>query len=377
MFSYWEQDSFVKYQHIIIGAGIVGLSVALELRQRFPKASILVLERGFMSTGASSRNAGFACMGSPTELLADLKTMSETEVTALFAARKKGLELLRTRLGDDRIGYAANGSYELIEECNLSALEQLEYLNTLLQPIVGQPAFALANDKIKTFGFSPNYTQALIENTCEGEIHTGKMLRALCDLALENKIEIKTGASVSHFEEKAQAVQVFVPDALRQEQWNLSAQQLYLCTNAFTPQLFPEEEVIPGRGQVLITKPIAHLPFKGIFHFDDGYYYFRAIDGRVLLGGGRNIDFETERTTELALNKQIQSKLDELLRDLILPNTPFEIEQRWSGIMAFGTTKMPIVKSFSSRIYGVFRMGGMGVALGSEAAKHLMSMLCL
>lgn len=377
MFSYWEQESFVKYQHIVIGAGIVGLSVALELRQRFPKASILVLERGFMPTGASSRNAGFACMGSVTELLADLKTMSEAEVIALFAARKKGLELLRARLGDDRIGYAANGSYELIEERNLSALEQLEYLNTLLQPIVGQPAFALANDKIKTFGFAPNYTQALIENTCEGEIHTGKMLRALCDLALENKIEIKTGAAVSHFEESTQAVQVYVPDALRQEQWCLSAQQLYLCTNAFTPQLLPEEEVIPGRGQVLITKPIAHLSFKGIFHFDDGYYYFRAIDGRVLLGGGRNIDFETERTTELALNTQIQSKLDELLRELILPNTPFEIEQRWSGIMAFGSTKTPIVKAFSPRVYGAFRMGGMGLALGSEVAERLMGMLSI
>lgn len=377
MFSYWEQESFVRYQHIVIGAGIVGLSVALELRQRFPKASILVLERGFMPTGASSRNAGFACMGSATELLSDLKTMSEAEVIALFAARKKGLELLRARLGDDKIGYATHGSYELIEEQHLSALEQLEYLNTLLQPIVGQSAFALANDKIKTFGFAPGYTQALIENTCEGEIHTGKMLRALCDLALENKIEIKTGAAVSHFEESGQAVQVYVPDALRQEQWCLSAEQLYICTNAFTRQLLPQEEVIPGRGQVLITKPIAHLPFKGIFHFDDGYYYFRAIEGRVLFGGGRNIDFETERTTELALNKQIQSKLDELLRELILPNTPFEIEQRWSGIMAFGSTKTPIVKAFSPRVYGTFRMGGMGVALGSEVAERLMSMLCI
>ena len=371
MFSYWEQQSFTQYQHIIIGAGIVGLSVAIELRQRFPKERILILERGMMSTGASSRNAGFACMGSATELLADLKTMSEEEVLHLFARRKKGLEILRQRLGDDRIGYAANGSYELIDEANLPAIEQLQYLNQLLYPICQCDAFSLANERIAGFGFDQDFTKALIENSCEGELHTGKMLRALSDLALDHKIEIKTNAAVSHFEETEKGVQVFVPDNLRNESWVLLCDKLYICTNAFTKQLLPQENVVPGRGQVLLTKPIEQLRFKGIFHFDDGYYYFRVIDNRVLFGGGRNLDFSTEQTTEIALNKDIQAHLQQLLKKVILPQTPFEIEQQWAGIMAFGDNKTPIVKAFSPRIFGAFRMGGMGVALGSEVAQSL------
>ena len=371
MFSYWEQQSFTQYQHIIIGAGIVGLSVAIELRQRFPKERILILERGMMSTGASSRNAGFACMGSATELLADLKTMSEEEVLHLFARRKKGLEILRQRLGDDRIGYAANGSYELIDEANLPAIEQLQYLNQLLYPICQCDAFSLANERIAGFGFDQDFTKALIENSCEGELHTGKMLRALSDLALDHKIEIKTNAAVSHFEETEKGVQVFGPDNLRNESWVLLCDKLYICTNAFTKQLLPQENVVPGRGQVLLTKPIEQLRFKGIFHFDDGYYYFRVIDNRVLFGGGRNLDFSTEQTTEIALNKDIQAHLQQLLKKVILPQTPFEIEQQWAGIMAFGDNKTPIVKAFSPRIFGAFRMGGMGVALGSEVAQSL------
>ncbi|RYZ47414.1 MAG: FAD-binding oxidoreductase, partial [Sphingobacteriales bacterium] len=66
MLSYWEKTSFLHYDHIVIGSGIVGLSTALELRGRFPSSRILVLERGLLPTGASSRNAGFACMGSVT-----------------------------------------------------------------------------------------------------------------------------------------------------------------------------------------------------------------------------------------------------------------------------------------------------------------------
>ena len=61
MFSYWEQQSFTSYDYVIIGSGIVGLSTAIELKEKFPGATVLILERGLLPTGASSRNAGFAC----------------------------------------------------------------------------------------------------------------------------------------------------------------------------------------------------------------------------------------------------------------------------------------------------------------------------
>ena len=193
MFSYWERESFFHYGHIVIGAGITGLSTAIELRQLYPAERILVLERGMIPAGASTRNAGFACMGSVTELLDDLRTMSESEVVHLFAERKRGLEILRQRLGDKRIGYAANGSYELIDATAKEALKKIDYLNELLLPVNNQPSFRPANEKIRSFGFNEQYTQALIENTCEGELHTGKMMRALTNYALEQGIEIKTG----------------------------------------------------------------------------------------------------------------------------------------------------------------------------------------
>jgi glycine/D-amino acid oxidase-like deaminating enzyme len=371
--SYWEQQSFTYYDHIVIGSGIVGLSTAIELKERFPGASVLVLERGLLPTGASSRNAGFACMGSVTELLDYLNTMTEAEILELYDWRKKGLERLRNRLGDTNIGYAANGSYELLNQADVDegVVEKIEYLNGLLQPITQKPAFKLANEKIETFGFSREYTKALIENTCEGELHTGKMLKALMQMALQLGIEIKTGAEVIRFEENEQHVHVEVKDTARDNTLLLRAETLSICTNAFTKQLLPDEDVIPGRGQVLITQPIDGLKFKGVYHMDKGYYYFREIDGRILIGGGRNLDFEGEATTEFGLTEQIQIELERKLHEVILPGTSYLIEQRWAGIMAFGKTRSPIVKAFSARMFGAFRMGGMGVALGSEVAMRL------
>lgn len=375
MFSYWEQESFTRYDHIVIGAGIVGLSMAIELKDKFPAKRVLVLERGLLPTGASTRNAGFACMGSATELLDDLQHTTEMEAVELFQWRKKGLELLRHRLGDANICYKENGSYELISEQEADALDKLEYLNALLQPITGRSSFALANDKVGEFGFSKAYTKALIENTCEGELHSGMMMRALTDMAIGKGIEIKTGADVVKFDDLDSRVEVLLRDPFRNNTSVLQCEKLFICTNAFTKQLLPDVDVLPGRGQVLITHPISGLKFKGIYHFDKGYYYFREINGRVLLGGGRNLDFKTENTTDFALNEMIQADLLQKLNDIILPSTSFIIDRRWTGIMAFGANKFPIVKAFSPRVFGAFRMGGMGVALGSEAARRLLEMV--
>src|SRR5690606_12281369 len=117
------------------------------------------------------------------------------------------------------------------------------------------------------------------------------------------------------------------------------AGKVVVCTNAFTRDLIPGVDLHPGRGQVLITEPVPGLRFKGIFHFDKGYYYFRAIDDRVLFGGGRNLDFKTETTKSPKLNEQIQSDLELKLKTIILPGTTVSIAGRWAGIMAFGKEK--------------------------------------
>ncbi|MEZ5016863.1 MAG: FAD-dependent oxidoreductase [Flavipsychrobacter sp.] len=370
MLSYWEQESLTEYDAIIIGCGIVGLSTAIALKEQKAKSRVLILERSLLPAGASSRNAGFACMGSVTELLDDLDHTTEDEIVDLFVQRKEGLSILRSRLGDEAIGYAANGSYELINEQEKYALEKIDYFNRLLLPVNKQPVFRLANDKIDALGLDGNYTKALIENIQEGELHTGKMVRSLMDHAITLGVEIKTGATVKEYEDTGSGVTVVVNDNVRTS-IGFNGNQLFICTNAFTKELLPNEDVEEGRGQVLITKPIDGLKVKGVFHFDKGYYYFREIDNRVMIGGGRNLDFAGETTTDMATTQMIQDDLVRKLKEIVLPHNNFEVDMCWSGIMAFGKTKKPIVKAISQNVFGAFRMGGMGVAIGSLAGKQL------
>ena len=113
------------------------------------------------------------------------------------------------------------------------------------------------------------------------------------------------------------------------------------------------------------------MKIKGTFHLDKGYYYFRNIDDRILLGGGRNLDFKNEETDEFGLNIKIQNELESMLKTVILPKSKFEIDHRWSGIMGVGNKKTTIIKTISENVFCGVRLGGMGIAIGSAVGNEL------
>lgn len=364
-FSFWEtQTWFSRPDFTVVGSGITGLNCALHLKQRFPQSKILVLERGLLPNGASTKNAGFACFGSISEILDDLESHSEEEVVALVQKRLNGLELLRKNLGDAKIDFHIWGGYELFTEEDQELYEhcrsRLEDINRLLKPVFNENVFSVEND---AFGFR-KIQPKLILHKLEGQLNTGKMMEALLYKAQQAGIKILNSVNVQDFSETGSGVEV------KTENFSFKTGKLFIATNGFAAQL-GISEVKPARAQVLITKPIENLKIEGTFHLDKGYYYFRNVGDRLLFGGGRNLDFKAEETTELAQTKLVQNKLEELLKSTILPNTEFEIDQRWSGIMGVGSQKKPVVKQLSDNVFCGVRLGGMGVAIGSLVGKEL------
>ncbi len=366
MLSFWEKDEFLSYDHIIVGAGIVGLSTAISIRESSPKAKVLVLEKGTFPTGASTKNAGFACFGSLTEILSDLKHLSSQKVFELVKLRWEGLQLLRERLGDETLDYQNFGGYELLRSTELAALQEIDRVNDLLRPLFGENVYHDCSDRIKEMGFDSSDIKGLIFNPFEAQLHSGKMMKGLASLAAQLGVEVFTGTSVTGFEEGEKSVHVMASGDL-----TFNTRKLAICTNAFTKALLPAIDLSPGRGAVLITKPIDNLKLKGTFHYDEGYYYFRNYQDRILFGGGRNLDVEGESTTEFEVREIILNKLKQDLKEVILPHQTFEIDHVWSGIMAFGPNKQPILQNYSDNIHIGVRLGGMGVAIGSKVGFEL------
>lgn len=348
----------------IVGSGIVGLNCALSLRIKYPRAKILVLEKGILPQGASTKNAGFACFGSISEILADLKRHSEEEVVQLVQKRWNGVQLLRKNLGDANIDFQQHGGHELFLEKDKDLFDTcfngMKKVNKLLRPVFRKEAFVAQEN---TFGFS-GIQDTYISNLYEAQIDTGKMMSSLLDLVQSKGIRVLNSITVDSFVETVNGVD------LKTDQFEFSIKKLFVATNGFASQLL-NEKVNPARAQVLITKPIENLHVKGTFHLDEGFYYFRNINDRILFGGGRNLDFKTEQTTTFGESKLIQDRLEAILRENILPNTEFEVDLKWSGIMGMGEQKNPIVKQVSNHVYCGVRLGGMGIAIGSLVGKEL------
>ncbi|MEC4003275.1 FAD-dependent oxidoreductase [Flavobacterium sp. SUN052] len=367
--SYWEiKNWFSNIDFTIVGSGIVGLHCAINLRERFPESKILVLEKGLLPQGASTKNAGFACFGSLSEIIDDLKSHSEEEVIQLIQKRWNGLQLLRKRLGDSVIDFKPYGGYELFlkeDENNFTeCLQKLPFINEILKPIFKNNVFSKEIDRFDFQGIH-EYT---IFNPFEAQIDTGNMMQTLLKEAISKDILILNQIEVTAFNDKTSQVEVEVGD------FSFNTKKLFFATNGFASEL-TNNQVKPARAQVLITEPIENLDIKGTFHLDKGYYYFRNIGDRILLGGGRNLDFEGETTTDLSQTEKIQNRLEELLKNVILPNQDFKIEHRWSGIMGLGNSKNPIVTQLSDNVYCGVRLGGMGVAIGSLIGKELAELL--
>lgn len=375
MFSIWEQETFFAPQDVVIaGSGFVGLWAAFFLKKNAPKLKVSVFDQGLIPTGASTRNAGFACFGSLSELVANAQAMGSEKMLELVEMRYKGLERIQKYFEKDVIDFELCGGYELYngqDKNNHQLQENADYINSLLRPIIGtKRTFKIANEKITEFGFGG--VQHLVKNNLEGYLHSGKLLQALLHKVQKLGVQVFTGTAIERFEQHQKGLKIYTSPALP-----ICAKQLLICTNAFAKTVLPGEDIIPARGQVLLTSPIKNLPVKGTFHFDEGFYYFRNLGDRILLGGARNKDFEGERTTEFNTTNLIQNELEQFLNNIVLPNYrgKYTIEHRWSGIMAMGADKMPIIKEVQPQVFCAVRMSGMGVALAPIAGQQVAAMM--
>jgi glycine/D-amino acid oxidase-like deaminating enzyme len=367
--SYWElKNWFTQVDFTIVGSGIVGLHTGLRLRERYPDSKILILEKGMLPQGASTKNAGFACFGSLSEIIDDLKSHTEEEVIQLIQKRWNGLQLLRKRLGDTTIDFKPFGGYELFLKENESSyadcFNKLAFVNEILKPLFKADVFAKEADR---FGFGGIH-EHLIFNPFEAQIDTGNMMQALLKQAIAQDILILNQQTVTSFFDNKNGVEVAMGD------FSFTTKKLLFATNGFANEL-TKGAVKPARAQVLITEPIPNLDIKGTFHLDKGYYYFRNVGDRILIGGGRNLDFETEATTKFGQTEIIQKRLEDLLKKVILPHHDVRIEHRWSGIMGIGNSKTPIVTQLSDNVYCGVRLGGMGVAIGSIIGTELADLI--
>jgi hypothetical protein len=355
--SFWEDALYdQRYDLIVIGAGITGQSSVYFFKQSYPDAKVLVIDRGHFPIGASTRNAGFACFGTIGEHIADLEIESEEKVKSRIRDRYEGLLLLREILGDENIEYEESGGWEIFPESGefLKVKSEISRFNEWMLEILGEENVYEA----KTYLGVPS-----VFNRLEGMLHPGKMIRTLHRKNIESGVEFRWNTEITHIDTESNKIQ-------DSNELTYQSDRLIVASNAFTSSLLPKAKISPGRGYVMVTNELALMEWKGTFHYNKGYVYFRNVgEQRILLGGARNVDEKSEETSDFGINKSIKEYLVDFANEVLELPDHWEIEREWSGIMGFTPSKSPMLERAGKNCLVVAGLSGMGVAIGMQLGK--------
>ena len=360
MTSHWEKDAWLHPPNLlVVGGGIVGASTALFYKQLHPDSSVWIVERGRMSPyGASTRNAGFACIGSVSEHLADIKSAGRETVFGRIRRRWEGLKLLRYTMGDEEIGYQHTGGVEIFTDQDLYArcCSALPEMNEYLGTITGIP-------DVYSVGRFENFPA--IFNKVEGALHSGRLMLKLHEKCQLAGIRTFWGMEVESISSS---------EIIFQGGFSLNPKRTVVAVNGFLQHLFTTD-IKPARGFVFVTKPIRKMIWNGTFSFNEGYVYFRNIGDRVLLGGGRNVARDEETTAEFGVNPLVREYLLRFANETLKLPEGWEIETEWSGIMGMAPDKEPEITRRGESVWSVAGLSGMGIAIGMQVAREVVARL--
>ena len=358
------------YDVLVVGAGIAGLSTAIELKKKQPNIRVSVLERSWLSDGASSKNAGFACFGSISEFLDDMKDMSFDDVVSLAVRRFKGIQKLVGEYSEDVLKLEWSGGYEVFfQEDEFSFVEcsaVVEKFNDAFEKALNIRPYTVLS--VKEFQGIKNLV-GIISNKYEGGLNTGEMLSALRNRALSLGVRIFNGVEVFGYTLSQDEIIIKSSVGI----WK--ANRIAFCTSSFHSKIFRGLQMSSKRNQVIVTKPIAGLNLNGTFHHQQGFNYFRNIDGRILMGGMRHKFPNTESTEAQGNTDEVISALKDFLQHKIHTTSEIEIDLSWSGILGVGEDERPVIREVEENIFVGVCLGGIGVAIGSLIGEELAELI--
>jgi glycine/D-amino acid oxidase-like deaminating enzyme len=328
---------------VVIGGGVTGCSCALTLAERGVR--VRLYEQREIAGGASGRNGGFALRGATVPYDIARTELGEERARLMMAFTERSLDRLEQLAGD---AFRRVGSLRLAfddDECAALRREHdalhehgfdVEWLDDLDPPL----------DRI--------YRGAILHPT-DGALYPARWVRRLAAHAARAGADIREGERSTLEEAHADAIVV--------------------AGDGYIPTLLPELPIHATRGQVLATEPLRQLLYGRPHYARDGYDYWQQLpDGRLVIGGNRDVSLEAEETDVEEITDIVQDRLEALVERLVGYRPG--VTDRWAGIWGTTPDLIPLVGEVRP---GVWVAGGysghgnvLGLACGDLAARAVL-----
>ena len=321
---------------VVVGGGVTGCACALRLAEAGLR--VRVHEARELASGASGRNGGFALRGgaAPYHVTADV--IGRDAAATLWRLTEHALDRMETldreslrRVGSLRLAADDEELAELRNEFEALRADgfEAEWLDELDHPLTGRFAGAILH-------------------ASDAALQPARFVRRLALLATEAGVEIRERSRVMSLAD-------------------LEAENVVVATDGYPSGLLGDLEglIIPTRGQMIATEPIAESWFERPHYGRHGFdYWHQRPDGSLLAGGFRDSELQTEFTAEEETTPGIQRALEAFVRDLV--GRPPKVTHRWAGIFGFVPDLLPVVGPVpgQERVWVVGGYSGHGNVLG-------------
>jgi sarcosine oxidase subunit beta len=335
------------YDVVVVGGGIAGTSCAYHLR-RLGAGRVLVLERGSLAAGSSSRSTGFVETGYRERWRVEATLRSRRLVEQLDVPFVRCGKLL---LGPDRAA--------------------LEAALALRRELGAPDGAVLAAGEVRAL--APELRVDAPALWCEGDGHTDGPL--LCS-ALAQGVEVRQGIEVASVAVAGGRVRaVGTPDG------EIVCGALVSAAGAWARRLGElagvEVPVDGYRRQVAVLEAErTALPLVAEELADGEVLYLRAEGERRILAG-----LHSETTTEQpadpdayaeTTDRAFEARIAELLAERLVDGASLRLRGGWAGLYPIAAGKAPIVGE--TEVAGFFvlaGLGGNGIQLGPALGEDL------
>lgn len=367
--SYWldqsQHQSLKAYDAIIVGAGIAGASSAYWLKKEDPSLNVLVLDKASVAGGASGRNAGFITCGSVEHFSRLCERWGEDKALEIWRFSEENLSLLNEHIiqGDSSLEFSQSGTFSLAG----TASELQELKNTAQIMMKNRIPVEVLSDKDVQTRLGGERFSGGIKYVQDASVNPVSLVQKILKLS---QAEVLEHAEVHNVESQSTGVVRVLSD-----KGHFEAPIVILALNGFsaTSKGFFKDKIFPTRGQIMVTEPVEKF-MEGPCYANFVLDYFRQLgDGRVLIGGFRQL----EKNTEVGFSDHVTDVIQDALYSFLQTHLPHlknkRVSHRWAGVMGFSADGQPLVGSLPDEPNVFFHGGftGHGLGLAFHTAKCL------
>ncbi len=350
----------VETETCVIGGGLAGLSVALDLAERGRDVVLLEAER--IGWGASGRNGGFVAAGFSAGNLHLVDALGETRAKTLYELSRMGQALLAERIDryafpgvDKQVGglrCAMRGHDDLLRRQQalvgkIFGVELDLWTAVEVRRVLATERYGGGLHNPQTFSVHPhNLTLGLAEAAERrgGRIYEGTRVRALDIERAEKRVATGEG------EVRARTVVLACGGYIGGLNWPLAAATVPIATFvAVTEPLGAELDAA-----IKTRLAVSDLQFAT--------NYYRRVGADRLLWGGRVKAWEPGPE---AIGRDLKRDMAAFYPGL--KGARFEFV--WSGLMSYLGHHMPAIGRLSDAVWYATGFGGLGLALTSMAGR--------